>query len=121
MPRILLLCAVVCLAAVAASAADPKVDSAISVFQQVGNDQTQLKIYCEMSDVAEPEGDAEDPAAADNEKEDPAAEAKIDGYLKQLGPDFEAAWDTSEEIDENSADGKRLSAALDALEDKCPE
>jgi hypothetical protein len=120
MPRTLLTCAVLCLTAVAASAADPKVDSAISVFQQVGNDQGKLTIYCEMSDVAEPEGD-EEPAAADNEKEDPAVEAKIDGYLKQLGPDFEAAWDTSEETDENSADGKLLSAALDALGDKCPE
>jgi hypothetical protein len=121
MPRTLFTCAIVCLTAVAVSAADPKVDSAISVFQQVGNDQGKLKIYCEMSDVGEPEGDAEEPAASDNEKEDPAVEAKIEGYLNQLGPDFEAAWDTSEETDENSADGKRLSAALNALEDKCPE
>jgi len=120
MPRTLFTCAVVCLTAVAASAADPKVDSAISVFQKVGNDQGKLKIYCEMSDVGEPEGDAEEPAAAEK-KEDPAVEAKIDGYLKQLGPEFETAWDTSDEVDENSPDGKRLSAALDALEDKCPE
>jgi hypothetical protein len=45
----------------------------------------------------------------------------MDGYLEQLGPDFEAAWETSEEVDENSPDGKLLDAALDALGDKCPE
>jgi len=116
MIRPLLTCAVVCLAAVAASAADPKVDSAISVYEQVGNDQGKLTIFCEMSDFADSQ-EPEDPAA--EPKEDPAVDAKMDGYLKQLGPEFEEAWDI--EVDENSPDGKRLSAALDALGEKCPE
>ena len=111
MTRPLLACAVVCLTAVAASAADPKVESAISVFKQVEGDPDKLKIFCEMSDVADAQGD----------KEDAAADAKIDGYLEQLGPDFETAWATSEEVDENSPSGKLLDAALDALGDKCPE
>jgi hypothetical protein len=111
MMRPLLACAVVCLTAVAASAADPKVDSAIGVFKTLDSDPDKLKIFCEMSDVADAQGDAEDAAA----------DAKIDGYVEQLGPDFEAAWDTSDEVDENSPDGKRLSAALDELGDKCPE
>jgi hypothetical protein len=116
MTRTLLTCAVVCLTAVAASAADPKVDSAVSVFEQVGNDQGKLAIYCEMSDFADAQ-EPEDPAA--EPKEDPAVDAKMDGYLGQLGPEFEEAWDI--EVDENSPDGKRLGAALDALGDKCPE
>jgi hypothetical protein len=111
MKRPLLACAVVCLTAVAASAADPKVDSAIAVFQQVEGDPARLEIFCELTDVADELGD----------KEDAAAEAKIDGYLEQLGPDFEAAWDTSDEVDENSPDGKLLDAALDGLAEKCPE
>ncbi len=111
MTRAIIACAAVCLTAVAASAADPKVDSAIGVFQQVGGDPDRLKIYCEMSDFADAQGDTEDPAA----------DAKIDGYLDQLGPEFETAWETSDEFDENSPDGKRLSAALDELDDKCPE
>jgi hypothetical protein len=111
MMRPLLACAVVCLTAVTASAADPKVDSAIATFKQVEGDPAQLAIFCEMSDVADAMGD----------KEDAAAEAKIDGYLEQLGPDFEAAWDTSDEVDENSPDGKLLDAAIEALADKCPE
>jgi hypothetical protein len=109
--RAILGCVVVCLTAVAATAADPKVDSAIGVFQQVGSDPDKLQIYCEMSDFADAQGDAEDPAA----------DAKIDGYLEQLGPDFETAWETSDEVDENSPDGKRLEAAFDELDGKCPE
>ena len=30
------------------------------------------------------------------EKEDAAAEAKITGLMKQLGPDFEAAWNAGD-------------------------
>ena len=111
MMRPVLACAVVCLTAVAASAADPKVDSAIAAFKQVEGDPAKLAIFCELSDVVDAMGD----------KEDPAAEAQIDGYVEQLGPEFEAAWDTSDEVDENSPDGKLLDAAFDELDGKCPE
>jgi hypothetical protein len=51
---------------------------------------------------------------------DDATEAKIDGYVKQLGPEFQSAWDAGDNIDENSPDGKKLDAALDDLSNKCP-
>jgi hypothetical protein len=111
MVRSLLACAAVCVAAVAALAANPNVESALGAFKMVGNDPGKLNTYCEMSDVEDAMGD----------DENPAAEAKIDAYINQLGPEFEAAWDTYEETDEDSADGKRLSAALDELDDKCPD
>ena len=111
MMRSLLACAAVCVAATVASAANPNVENALRVFAAVGNDPGKLDTYCEMGDVEEAMGDSENPAA----------EAKIDAYVNQLGPDFEAAWDTYEATDEDSVDGKQLSAALDALDDKCPE
>ncbi len=55
--------------------------------------------------------------AGDNPDAD--AEAQVDGYIKQLGPDFATAWSAGEGVDENSADGKKLDAALDALDNKC--
>jgi hypothetical protein len=39
--------------------------------------------------------------------------------MKDLGADFETAWNASDGIDENSADGKALNAALDDLMGKC--
>lgn len=111
MIRPLLACAVLCLTTVAVSASNPKVDKAIGVLRDVGKDPARLKIYCEMSDVVEAQGD----------RDDDASEAAIDSYLDKLGPDFEEAWETIEETDEISADGKRLDAALDALEDQCPD
>ena len=82
MMRSLLACAAVCVAAAAASAANPSIESALGVFNMVGNDPGKLNTYCEMSDVEEAMGD----------REDPAAEAQIDAYINQLGPDFEAAF-----------------------------
>ena len=55
------------------------------------------------------------------EKEAPALIAQMDKLLDQLGADFKAAWNAAEDSDDKSPDGKVLSAALDQLEDKCPE
>ena len=54
------------------------------------------------------------------DKEDAAAEAKITGLMKQLGPDFEAAWNAADDLDDNTEDGKAYNAAMDDLAGKCP-
>jgi len=72
----------------ASASADPKIDSAITVFKKTQTEAEQLKTFCAMSKAME--------AAAGNE--DAATMAEADGYLKQLGPDFESAWKTSERL-----------------------
>jgi hypothetical protein len=111
MKRALLVPAVLCLAATGALAADnsSKADSAIATFQSVAKDAGKLKIYCEMSDIMDKAGD----------NPDEATETKIDDFVKQLGPDFQTAWDAGDDMDENSPDGKKLDAALDDLSSKC--
>jgi len=109
MMRTLLVPAAVCLTAVAALAADSKADSAVATFKSVGSDAGKLKIFCEMNSAMDKAGD----------NPDAAAEAQIDGYVKQLGPDFESAWDAGDSVDENSPDGEKLNAALDELANEC--
>ncbi len=109
MMRTLLVPAAVCLTAVAALAADSKADPAVATFKSVGSDAGKLKIFCEMNSAMDKAGD----------NPDAAAEAQIDGYVKQLGPDFESAWDAGDSVDENSPDGEKLNAALDELANKC--
>jgi hypothetical protein len=99
-----------CLVATPAFAASPKVESAIKVYRAVAANPQKLRTYCEMSKVMEQMGD----------KEDAAAEARIDRLMEQLGPDFQTAWEAGDGVDENSPDGKALYAAIDALEEKCP-
>ena len=109
MIRPLLVSAAVSLTAMTALAADSKVDSAVATFKAVENDAGKLKIFCEMSATMDKAG--ENPHAA--------TDSKIDGYMKELGPDFATAWNAGEGVDESSADGKKLDAALDELGNKC--
>jgi hypothetical protein len=99
-----------CLLSTAALAVDAKVESAITVISAAASDPAKLKTYCEMSDVLDAAGDTEDSAA----------EAKADAYLTKLGPEFEAAWNVVDELDESSADGKAADDAIDQLDAKCP-
>jgi hypothetical protein len=92
-------------------ALSPKVEDAVKVLQAVATDANKLKTFCKLMDLDEKLGD----------KRDPVLEAEMDKLLDQLGADFKVAWDTVEDTDEPSPDGRALSAALDALEDKCQD
>ena len=108
--RTLAACAVaVCLALSPAYAASPKVDAAVKTFKAVAADANRLKTFCAMTKVMDSAG----------EKEDPKIDAEIEGYMKQLGPDFETAWAAAEGLDDNSVDGKAYNAAIDDLAAKC--
>jgi hypothetical protein len=91
--------------------ADPKIDSAISVFIQTAADTEKLMTFCAMSRTMEAVG----------ESDDPETKSEIERYLKQLGPDFEAAWKAFRETDQNSPEGKALNQAVDELGSQCPE
>ena len=110
MTRGLVGCLALCITAVSAFA-DPKIDSAISIFKQTEADAAKLMTFCAMSQATEAAG----------ENQDPATKAEIDDYLKQLGPDFEAAWKVFKEADQNSPDGKALNHAVDELGGDCPD
>lgn len=91
--------------------ADAKIQAAIATFKAAGADSAKLGTYCAMSKEM----------TAGGEKADAASDAKVDGYMKTLGQEFEAAWNAGEGLDETSADGKALAAALDELDSKCPQ
>ena len=110
MKRVVIACVAVCLGGAApVLAASPKIDAAVKVFQTVSADPAKLKTFCEMSKAMDEAG----------EKGTPEAEAKIDVLMKQLGSDFETAWNAGDDLDENSPDGKVLNTALDDLSTKC--
>ena len=110
MVRGLVVCIAMCFV-VAPAFADPKIDSAISVFKKTEADATKLVTFCAMSQAM----------AAAGENEDPATKAEIDEDLKQLGPDFETAWSVFKETDQNSPEGKALNKAVDELGGNCPD
>jgi hypothetical protein len=92
-----------------APAASPQVDTAIKAVQAVGNDPARLKLFCEFHKLLQAVGD----------KEEEAAQKQIEDLVAKIGPDFSAAWDVAEEIDENSEDGQAFYDAVDTLAEKC--
>jgi len=109
MKRVLMAYVAVALGASAVLAASPEVAAAIKTIQSVGADAGKLKLFCALNDILQAAG----------EKEDPALEKQIDDIIKRLGPDFEAAWDIGDELDEDSADGMEFFAAVDTLAERC--
>ena len=109
MKRAVLAAVAACLAAAPAFAASPKIDAAVKTFKAVSADPAKLKTFCDMSKAMDAAGD----------KPSTAADAKINGFMQQLGADFETAWAVADGLNENSPDGKAYNNALDDLAGKC--
>jgi hypothetical protein len=110
-----------CLAAIAicglfippAMAISDNVATAVKTIEQVGSDPAKLKTYCEMSKLmSSAEGQ-------DDESKAEALDQQMDGYMKQLGADFESAFEVGADLEPESEDGKAFDAAFDALDAKC--
>jgi hypothetical protein len=97
------------LTAGAAPAASPSVDLAIKAIEAVGSDPAKLKMFCELNKLLQSTGD----------KEDPAAQKQVEDIVSKMGPDFSAAWDIGDELDESSEDGQEFYGAVDTLAEKC--
>jgi hypothetical protein len=104
-------CAAAYFSAGLAFAADAKIEAAAKTFRAVGADTVKLAKYCTLVKAMDALG----------EKANADADPKIISLVKQIGPDFEAAWNTGEGLDDQSADAKFLQAALDELDGKCPQ
>jgi hypothetical protein len=93
-------------------AANAAVETAVKTFDTVSNDAAKLKVYCEMS-KAMSSADAEDDSKAE------VLDKQMDGFMKQLGPEFQTAFEAGADLDPESEDGKKYDAAMDKLDDKC--
>jgi hypothetical protein len=96
-----------------AFAVSDNVATAIKTIEQVGNDPAKLKTYCDMSKLMSSAEDIEDESKAEE------LDAKMDDYMKQLGDQFESAFEVGADLEPESEDGKAFDAAFDALDDKC--
>ncbi len=113
MKTILAACAVCGLLASPALAANPTIEAAIKTFDAVAADAGKLKIYCDMAKLSDGAGDDADDSKAE------ALDKQMQDYMKQLGSDFETAYEAGADLDPESEDGKAYDAALDKLDGKC--
>jgi hypothetical protein len=84
--------------------------------QTINADKAKVQAYCDMGKVLAQMDQAE------QKKDTKAAKAlgaKADGLAQQLGPDYKRVMDGLEDLDPNSAEGKRYSAVFEPLFKQC--
>jgi hypothetical protein len=94
----------------------PTTADAQKLAQIISGDKTKLKAYCDLGKLQE------QMEQADQKKDDKALEAlsaKAESLTQQIGPEYIKFMDGLEEIDPDSAEGKRFSAAFDSLTKQC--
>jgi hypothetical protein len=84
--------------------------------QTIGGDKTKLKAYCDMGKVLARLDQAEQKKDSNTVK---TLGAKADSLAEQLGPDYERVMDGLNQVDPNSAEGKRMSVLFEPIYRQC--
>jgi hypothetical protein len=100
----------------AAKAPKPTVADVQKLVQTINGDKAKLQTYCDMGKVLAQIDQAE-------QKKDTKAVntlgAKADSLAQQLGPDYSRIMDGLNNVDPNSAEGKRFSALFEPIYKQC--
>jgi hypothetical protein len=96
------------------AAVSPKVESAIKSLEKIESDGAKFQAFCKLL------RDIDDVPEQDEAKVE-ALEVQLDNLLKSIGLDVMRAWDLGSDLDPQSEDGQAFEAAVDALEEKCPD
>jgi hypothetical protein len=86
------------------------------VVQMVSADKAKVDAYCNVMKLQQ------QMAALDEKKDAQKLQAlgqQADAEAQKLGPDFGKMMDGLEQVDENSAEGKKFAAILGTLDSKC--
>jgi hypothetical protein len=116
------LCALIAMPAVAQAqnppppAPPPTLAEVQKVVQIISADPAKLQAYCQLSKLNDQIAEAE------QKKDTKAMEAlttQAAALEQKLGPEYAKVMDGLSQVDENSALGKQIGAALDTLDKKC--
>jgi hypothetical protein len=100
----------------AANAPKPTVADVQKLVQSISGDKAKMKAYC---DIGKLQGQMEQAEQKKDKKTVDALGAKADSLAKQLGPDYEKIMAGLDEIDPNSAEGKRYTGLFEPLFKQC--
>jgi Skp family chaperone for outer membrane proteins len=100
----------------ATNAPKPTIADAQKVVQVISGDKAKLQAYCELGKVQEQMQQA-------GEKKDTktfqALGAKASSLEQKAGPEYVKLMDGLDEVDPNSAEGKKFTAVFDPLDKQC--
>jgi hypothetical protein len=101
---------------VAFAQSKPTIEDAQILVEKISSDKGKLKAYCEIGKLHEQLDNAEDKGDA---QEFEALVAKLDSLEQQMGPDYIKVTDGLGDVDPNSAEGQKFSAAFEPLRKQC--
>ena len=117
-----IIAAVVIAAVPLCALAQPKAASKVTnadaqkVVKMISADKAKTQVYCDMAKLGEQMDEAE------QKKDTKKAEAlskQMDAMGQKLGPEYVALMDGVQNLDQNSKDGKDISATLEGLDKLC--
>jgi hypothetical protein len=88
------------------------------VVQTIGADKAKTDSYCKLMKIQQQMSTLDEKKDA---KKMQALGQQADAEAQKLGQDFEKMMDGLEQVDENSAEGKKFGAILASLDAKCPK
>jgi hypothetical protein len=94
----------------------PTIEDVQKLVQTIRGDKAKLKAYCELGDLYEQLEKAQE---KNDTKEFDVLGAKIDSIEQQVGPDYRQIMDGLGEVDPNSAEGQKLNAVFEQLQEQC--
>jgi hypothetical protein len=94
----------------------PTIEDVQKLVQTIRGDKAKLKAYCELGDLYEQLEKAQE---KNDTKEFDVLGAKIDSLEQQVAPDYRQIMDGLGEVDPNSAEGQKLNAVFEQLQEQC--
>ena len=88
------------------------------IVNDIGANKAKLDAYCKISKLQQ------QMSQLDEKKDIKKLQAlgqQADTEAQKLGPEFEQVMDGLEQVDQNSAEGKKFGAILASLDTKCPK
>jgi hypothetical protein len=100
----------------APTAPKPTLADTQKLVQMISGDPAKLKAYCDIGKLQEQMGQA---AQKKDNKTLEALGAKVEGLAQQIGPDYAKVMDGLDQVDPNSAEGKKFTAIFDPIDKQC--
>jgi hypothetical protein len=96
--------------------APPTIEDVQKLVRAIGGDKAKLKAYCELGNLYEHLEKAQE---KNDTKEYEALGVRIDSLEQQVARDYRRVMDGLGEVDPNSAEGQKLNAVFEQLQEQC--
>jgi hypothetical protein len=93
-------------------------EDAQRVVSIIKGDKAKTQVYCQINDLGDQIGEADQ---QNDRKKVEALAQKMNELEKQLGPEYLALVEATQDVDPNSKEGQEIESLFDKLDESCPD